>query len=1026
MLPLARVSPLLPIAMAVALLTGAEAQAPPERPAQPASTTEQQPKPPGKPVLATTPEEEPPTPQENRDALAEAARLAELAGRPVKEVQVVGRGPATFNIAPELLPLKAGEPFERARLRSSVQALYKTGRFADIAVESDPAADGGVIVRFRVEPNYFIGQVTVVGAPSPPTQNQMVTSSKLQLGERFSREQVNQSMERMARQLQEHGYYQAQIDANLKFHEETQQVDVTFQVTPGERARVGKVQIEGEPGYPTEELLNVAKFHGGDPVTVSRVNRALSRLRKRYQKKEWLEAQVSITERTYQPQTNTVDYIFRIVRGPKVDIRLEGARLSRRKIRKYVPVYEESAVDADLLNEGRRNLRDYFQTQGFFDVEIGWTENKVDAGRRLIIYDVNRGERHRLEEVRIEGNRYFPDDLIRERLRVQPASMLLAHGRFSQAMLSRDREAVEALYQTNGFQQVKVETVVDDNVGGEEGRMRVTFRVEEGPQTRVESVRFQGLRAVTEDEVRGLINTTEGQPYSAASIAQDRDSIVNYYFNKGFPDVKFEAFTESLNGVERVNVTFRIDEGRQVFVEDVLVTGLNFTRPTIVERELEIDSGDPLSQNSMLESQRRLYDMGIFNQVEVAVQNPEGIAARKKVLFQVEEAKRYTFTYGFGLEVGSGDSDNANPADDETRVSPRVSFDVTRINFMGRDHTIVFKSRVSRVQQRVAFSYEAPRWFGRPNWTMTFNAFYDFTREVRTFTAKRLEGSAQLEQRWSKATTLLYRFSYRRVGLQDVKIFDRDIVPLLARPDRTGMPSVTYIRDTRNDPIDSIRGMLTTVDFGVSSKFFGSQAGFTRLLVQNSTYHPFGKRRWVFARATRLGIMNPLEDDELIPLPERFFAGGGNSHRGFGINQAGPRDLQSGFPIGGAALFVNQSELRTPPLALPFVEDNLSAVVFHDMGNVFSGAGTLPRDLLRLRQLPPGECGRLDPTARCNFNYVSHAIGAGVRYRTPIGPVRVDLGYNLNPTTYPRRQPGTPSIETTRRINFFFSIGQTF
>ncbi len=138
-----------------------------------------------------------------------------------------------------------------------------------------------------------------------------------------------------------------------------------------------------------------------------------------------------------------------------------------------------------------------------------------------------------------------------------------------------------------------------------------------------------------------------------------------------------------------------------------------------------------------------------------------------------------------------------------------------------------------------------------------------------------------------------------------------------------------------------------------------------------------------------------------LPLAERFFAGGGNSHRGFGLNQAGPRDPNTGFPLGGTALFVNNIELRMPPPTLPFFQDNISFVIFHDAGNVFGNAHDLFHNLLRWSQKNPGLCMQPGTATQCDYSYISHAIGVGVRYKTPVGPVRFDFGYNLNPPAFP-------------------------
>jgi len=953
----------------------------------------------------------------------------------------------------DLLTLKPGSVLTREALRGSLQKLYVLGFFSQIDVEAVRAGVGEVDLNFVTKANFFVGQLGVLGVKNKPSGSELINATKLSLGELFDEAEVARGMERMKTVMENNGYYKSQISVSYDLNQPTQQVNITFQVAPGEVAHIGKVEILGQPGYSDEEIEKIAKFHPGGQVANVRVTRALQLLRKRYQKKKRLEAQVSVTQRKYDPATNVVDYTFQIDRGPVVDIAVEGARLRNSLINKYVPVYEENAVDEDLLNEGRNNLRDYFQSKGYFDVTVNFSD-RTDTARQhtAIIYDVDLGPRHKLTELAVEGNKYFDNTTIRERMRIAPSSLLFPTGLFSQALLKSDISAIENLYKANGFQSVKVEPQVEDDYKGQQGRMKLTLQITEGPQTRVQTLKISGNETYSTDRLLEVITSTRGEPYSEFNLSADRDAVLNFYFNRGFPDVRFEAIAEAApNQPDRIDLQYQITEGEQRFVNRVLISGLNHTRPFVVDRELQIRNGQPLSQLDMLDSQRRLYDLGIFNRVDVAVQNPEGAARSKNVLLQLEEARRYTITYGLGMEVQTG----SNPANCQngvnaqtatgpiltcspqgrTGVSPRVSFDVTRTNFLGRDYTILFKSRYGRLQQRGLISLEAPRIFNNEGLKLTFNTFYDKTQDVLTFTAQRIEGSAQFEQLWSKATTLLYRLTYRRVNVDPATLqVDPNLIPLLSRPVLVAMPNFTYIRDTRDNPIDSTRGRYNTMDLGLASSAFGGQTDFTRLLVQNSTYHVLNRKqsvvskKWVVARSTRIGIEEPYgsPDLALVPLPEKYFAGGSNSHRGFAINQAGPRDLQTGFPIGGEALFVNNVELRTPPIQLPYVEQNLSAVIFHDMGNVFASAGDIFPSLFRLSQKNVSSCKDLSPTATCDFNYFSHAVGAGLRYRTPIGPVRVDVGYNLNPTIFSIRTPGQQQTQTLRRINLFFSIGQTF
>jgi len=333
--------------------------------------------------------------------------------------------------------------------------------------------------------------------------------------------------------------------------------------------------------------------------------------------------------------------------------------------------------------------------------------------------------------------------------------------------------------------------------------------------------------------------------------------------------------------------------------------------------------------------------------------------------------------------------------------------------------------------RRALISYDAPRLLARENWHFTLSAFYDNTVNVNTFTSERLEGSIGAEQRYSRATTLLYRLSYQRVKVDPASlVIDPGLIPLYAKPVTIAMPSMTWVRDRRDNPVDTHKGSYNLLNLGLATSALGSQSNFGKVLFQNSTYYTI-RKRWVLARNTQIGLEHPYGTNyypggnaTAIPLPELFFSGGGNSLRGFAINQAGPRDLQTGYPIGGQGLFVNNLELRTPPVLLPYVGDNLSLVVFHDMGNVFASANQIWSGLIRFQQPSVATCAPANASFGCNFSYNPQAVGLGVRYKTPVGPVRGDVSYNFNPTRYPIREDGT--VETLSHWNFFFSIGQTF
>jgi outer membrane protein assembly complex protein YaeT len=962
--------------------------------------------------------------------------LTRYEGLPVREIRI----DAPSAMDPALvaqLPQKANQPLDRKKVRASVEKLFASRRFNDIQVQAEKDQRGEITLVFVADENFFVNGVFVDGVPPhAPTATQLINATKLELGELFTNANLEAAKQNMKRLMADNGYFHAEVTSTDKRNPKTQQLDVFFHVNHGPLAKVGQVTFRGDSGFDETQLPSITKLHTGDTVSAARVRRALERLRKRYQRRDRLEAQVALVHREYHEDTNRLDYVFGIERGPKINVAVEGAHIRKGLVKKYVPVYEENAVDDDLLNEGRRNLRDYMQTKGYFDVNVDYTQKQITPDERTVFFNINKGDRHKLIAVDIEGNKYFDRETLLERMQVQPANYLLRQGRYSQSLLNRDAQTLQGLYQANGFQQATVTAAAEDNYLGERGRMRAVFTIHEGAQTLVNKLTFVGNSTIPEEELRGLTSITEGQPYSDANIASDRDAVLTEYLNRGFPNARFEASSTQVSAAPpRMGVTYKITEGERIFVNRVLISGLDHTREYVVRRELQVLDGQPLSQRDMLETQRRLYDLGIFNIVNIAVQNPDGDLTQKNVLLNVEEAKRYTFKYGLGFEVQTGTGQGANLPQGRTGISPRVSFDVTRLNFRGRNQTLSLKTRFGRLQQRALVSFDAPRWFGRENLHFALTGFYDSTRDVNTFTAERLEGSPQVEQTWSRATTLVYRFTYRRVKVDPNSLkIDPNLIPLLSRPVRVGAPGFTWIHDKRDDPLDAHRGSFTTFDTALSDSIFGSEANFARFLINNSTYRPVGKKKYVLARSTRFGVAEPYSGPNpnlrFIPLPERFFAGGGNSLRGFAFNQAGPRDLQTGFPLGGEALFVNQIELRTPPLPFPFTGDNLNAVLFHDMGNVFSTTKDMWPAFIKVSQDSRSNCQSLTPGVPCDFNYMSHAVGAGLRYRTPIGPVRVDFGYNLNPPFFPVRvfsdTGKPPHFERLSHFAFIFSIGQTF
>ena len=934
--------------------------------------------------------------------------------------------------------VKRGAPLSEAAVRDAIQRLFATGRFTDIKVNAEPSA-GGVILHFETRNAWFIGDVSVEGkVGEPPNHGQLSNATALDLGTPFDPSMLKPAEQGIRKLLVANGYYEATITHHLQY-QDAQQVDIDFRVQAGKRAKYTRPVIEGKDVVLTpSKIIRSTGWHkflvpGWRSVTQKRTGQGVQNVRLRYVKANRLLATVSLAKLDYDAEIRAVKPTLDVAAGPGLVIKTVGKKMSKGKIKSNVPVYDEHTVDRDLLQEGANNLRDELQAAGYFDARVEYREPRTVGDKEEIDYEITPGPRNRLASLSITGNKYFRTPTIRERMFLEPRSIQFLHGRFSNEFLRRDKESISNLYEANGFRDVSITSESSGNYKGKKGDIAVTIRIDEGKQWIVTKLVVDGYSKLDLHRIISTLNSSADQPFSEFNIAADREQILNYYFQNGFPAAEFSWTSSPGSNPNLVNLTYSIKEGEQQFVRRVIYQGLHSAKAKLVDKQITMNPGDPLSAVTMGETQRRLYDLGIFAKVDMAVQNADGSAAHKYVLYDMEEASRWGVTGGFGAEIariggGNAANDLSNPGG-ATGFSPRVQVDVTRLDFLGLGQTLALRSQYSSYDKRAAITYLLPRILDRRNFDLTITTLYDNAYDVRTFSNKREEASAQLTDRISKATTAFFRMSYRNVSVSNLKI-NPLLVPLLSSPTHTGLVAVNLIDDRRDDPTDASRGIYDSIDFGVASHYLGGRNNFLRVLGRNSTFTHLN-RKLLLARQTSFGILPTFgrsptvsaDDEDPIPLAERFFGGGPDTLRAFPQNQAGPRDPETGFPLGGSVLFYNNTELR-----FPLIGDNIGGVLFEDFGNLFDKPGDISFSF-----------SQPHPSNPTNFNYMVHAAGFGIRYKTPIGPVRLDLAYDINPPKYygfagsfvdlvncTATNTCVRELLQISHLQFFFSIGQTF
>ena len=923
---------------------------------------------------------------------------------------------------------KARQPYSESKIEASAQALQKAGNFEKVNVSVVPEI-AGLRVNFLLEPAYYLGVVDFPGCGKYFSYTRLLQVVDLPDEDPYDPSRLPGAVDALLKFLHRNGYFQAKAHAEAKIDDAHELVSVSFVVETNKQAHIGDVTIEGPDRPESERLLHSvhtlrARLTGGllkkgKAYVPERINSAKTLMKKTLVSQHRLEATIHENPPQYHPDTNRVDVSFKVEIGPVVTVRTVGAKLSwvpflaTRRSKKLIPIYSEGAIDQDLVEEGQRNITDFFQQKGYYDVKV--TANlQRQPDQITVVYQIDRGKRHKVDRILFHGNYAITQKEMLDQVLVKK-SHIWTHGSWSQKLTQQSASNIEALYHDRGYEDVKVTGRAIDR----EPKIDVDFDITEGTQTLVENVEVSGNQNVSYDQLTAPkgFELASGQPYSPRKLAEDRNRISANYLNRGYLNVEVKASVKPEAGnPHRVSVAYAIAEHQLVRVDEVVYLGQKQTRVSLIARTAKIPPETPMRRGQMLEAESRLYDLNIFDWSSVGPRKPITDQNNEDALVKVHEAKRNEITYGFGFEVshrggnvpsgtvalpgGGGNislGNNQIAPSQSTFASPRGSIQFERRNIRGLGETGGVSLLLARLDQRLLTTYSQPHFLGS-NWQSLGSFSLERNSENPLFTAGLGDLSFQVERLISRKsnTRLQLRYDYNKTTLSHL------IVPELVldqdRHVRLSTFSGSIIRDTRDKPLDAHRGEFATVNLGITPTALGSSANFAKLFAQYARYIPV--RSLVFANSVRVGLSTPFSGS-FVPTSQLFFSGGGTSLRGFPIDEAGPQRLvpfcnvlqgQSGcvnvtVPVGGRQLFIFNSEMRFPLRIMK----PLGGVVFYDGGNVYSA--------INFR----------------NFvdNY-SNTVGFGLRYATPIGPIRIDFGRNLSPV---------PGINPNQ---YYITVGQAF
>ena len=940
-------------------------------------------------------------------------------GQNVSSVEVAGRPDIDPQSLLPLLQQRSGQPFAQTRIDASIAALKRTGKFEDVQLEVRPE-EQGLRILFVLQPAFYFGIYEFPGAKSLSYARLLQVANYPPRGA-YTQSDVERARTGAQTYLRRIGYFRAEVRSQLELHPQYGLVNVILHVTLNFRAKFGDVDVAGTSPQESQQLestlhstmarLRFSAIRQGKTYKLKTLQNATRYLESRLGKQGYLAAKVRLVGANYNPETNRADVTFNVQTGPVVHTQIQGAHLWSWTKRKLLPIYQQVGVDQELIEEGRQNLVSQFQSKGYFDDKV---DVQVDQqpGAESIVYRITKGPRHKVAALHLAGNQHIPDKQLRPGITVEKAPFLFTHGKYSQKLVRDSVKNLENLYKASGFSDVKVKPEVKTR----NGNVLVTFRVNEGQQDIVEALRIEGNQSLSEAQLapQGL-QLAVGKPYSQNAANQDRNQILATYLNKGYLTATFrETAHETPAQRHRIEVVYQIDEGPRVETATVVTLGRKQSRQKLINKNTrEIANEKPLTEKDMLTAESRLYSLGVFDWAEVDPRRQVNTQTQEDVLIKLHESNRNSITYGFGFEVinrgGSLPSGTvALPGlppiglpstfrtSEKTFYGPRGTLEYTRKNLWGKAESLSFSGLAGRLDQRGLATLTDPS-FLWTNWTSNFTVSGEHNSENPIFTSRLGQEIWQLERplNTDKTQKLFLRYDFSETAL--TRLLIPGLVPDSDLHVRLSTFSALFIRDTRDNVLDAHKGIHESVEVDMNPSALGSSVNFAKLTAQSAYYKKI-PRNIIWANSARIGLAKAFSDSH-VPLSQEFFSGGGSTLRGFPLDGAGPqRELPAcgnpavpstcsliTVPVGGNQLFIVNSELRYP---LDFIQKNLGLATFYDGGNVFRTIGF--------------------------HGQYTNSVGGGLRYATPLGPVRIDIGHNLN---------APPGIKATQ---IFVTLGQAF
>jgi outer membrane protein insertion porin family len=878
-----------------------------------------------------------------------------------------------------LLPFAPGDPFTGAAAARALRNVQASGIASEVELYSRPdeAGDGkgetGVVAVLVLRPVVRVSEVRLegeLGVRASAVRRELPQKEAEPLNE----EKVVQGVFRLQDFYRDRGYLHAEVRVFVTTNERTQRSVVTYRVESGPRAKLADVQLDGSlDPFQKPELIARLGIKPGDAYSRRAVRDSAERLQTWLIRKGYRTARVDSPSEQIDAEKNIITLTYPLVVGPLVTLKVIGADERQLRKRDLLPFLGDQGFDEALILQSTQRLKDDFQREGFYKVRIDWSPKRTASNLELELRIVP-GTQYTLRQVTFTGNDSIDADRLTPLMTTASRSLLnLGSGRLVDTQLKADLDNIGSYYALQGFAQAKVGPPQIQEHGDE---LRLVIPVREGPRQQLVSLKFEGVEALAADDLRRRIPLKEGGPFHPYLLEQSLDVIRQAYRDKGYGEAQVSAQMGWNADQTLADGTVQVFEGEQLVLDRVIVRGNRRTASEVIRRTLGVRPGEPISETRRLEIERDLYRLGIFSSVQVELLRSGLGSSDEDLIVRVEEGLPRRVSYSLGLEYGSADAQ---------KWRPRGGFSFVHNNVAGRAYSLRTDVRVSELDQDIRVLFDQPT-IGRLPVPLAYSVF--FFNETKDHWKV---------LRWGGRIEAVRTFRDRRVSLAyDYRFVETTIDPGFGlidvdrqdRPYQLSSLVPTFLWDRRDDPVLSTRGWSSLVQLQYAFPIFEAKGDFLKLFVQQTQYLNLG-RPGVVAMSLRAGGIEPFRhidtiDPEIPPglpnrdifIDERFFAGGGTTHRAYGRDDLGVRNEtlfartgspQDFRPVGGNGLFLLNLEYRFP------VAGPVQGVVFYDTGNVWADWRSV------------------------GFKDLKAGAGVGARYVSPIGPFRLDIGWKLDP-----------------------------